>query len=220
MPTLAQGNGRDRRPLGAAQDDRRRCRRARRPDRPRPAPARPAGPVRRSAAAAISGAPPMPMLPSINSTLPQRPSPGSRSSTGRRSAGAPRSFVSGTACAEMSTPKRRDPLLGQRGHDPPRPAADVEHRPLAAAQRQPIDLVGRRPPAFHLGQRRHRPPIDAGGNYPHRRRAPSRTAVPDGAACCSRRCSRDIRSSGNAAAIAAASVGVSMSRSVGSSITL
>ena len=112
--------------------------------------------------------PPMPMLVSISSAVPQRPSAGSRSSTRRCSAGPPRLRLVATATADMSTPQRGPAGPAERDHHPTRPAPEVDDRRSAARHHHQVDVVGLTAPplqvqAEHVGRRR-----DGGG--PHRRR--------------------------------------------------
>ena len=166
-----------------------------------------------------AGSPPIPMFPSISSTLPQRPSPGSRSCTGRCSADAPRDVVSETARGDTSTPSAGIPRSASavtiRPGPHPMSSTGPSHRLSAsrstssagAVHRSTSDSDGTVRPSMPVATTRAVPPSACSNSSP------------GCAACCSRRYSRDTRNAGNSSARYAASRGVSMSRSVGSICT-
>ena len=90
-----------------------------------------------------SRSPPIPMLLSTRSAVPQRPSAGSGSLIRRCRASPPRVMLASTAADDMSTPRADRPERLQRNDHPTGTATEVDHGRLA-------------PGHHHAGRRRRR----------------------------------------------------------------
>ena len=113
----------------------------------RPAPRAPGRSTARHRRSRVSGSPPMPMFPSASSTVPHRPSPGTRSCTSRSSANR-RGLGSGApprgsgprpapGCPRRPTPRRTGPVRSRCRALVPRTGTPPPRRPRSAAPTAP-----------------------------------------------------------------------------------